>query len=151
MKESNSRLKGFTLMESLVVLLLLSLFLLLPILTVGRLTQRYQNNYFYHQVRRNFTRFQELCIQRRTSGSVRFNEENIQFYVGDRVDELSIAIPKEIKVTVFRGNNQVSEVRYSALGNNSGFFNIEFQDSFRDARIIYRFQLLRGKIHVEEI
>ena len=147
-----NKLRSFTLLESMIVVMLISLFILMPTLQSRHLVQRYQNTFFYTQINQNIAKLQELSIQRRTAGRMVNLGEKIVFYSGtQRESAMDVQVPVQIQVAfTARGENaqEIREIAFNHLGNNSSFPRIYFRDAFQNRTIVYVFQLYRGKFHV---
>jgi len=148
----SNKFRAFTLLESLVVILLTTSFILLPVLQTKGLAKRFENNDFYTQINENLPKLQELCIQRRAEGKVINQGKSIVFSVKGQIEEsLTIIVPDDIRVWfTASGDNGalIEEITFNKLGNNSSFPRIYFEDRYQSRTIIYVFQLYRGKFHV---
>lgn len=68
--------EGFTLIETLIVLLVSSLLLLMPTLSLGRLIEDLEINLFFHELTSNLTLMQNQAIMGGHGTKVRFYGEN---------------------------------------------------------------------------
>lgn len=142
-RSKSTDLCAFTLIETLVVLLCCSLFLLLPVLSIQSWQKRIEVQQFLSSFEKNILFTQQMAIVNSMDTLLFLDEEKqeIFFYSTKQVaDKTKLIIPGVLKVS---GPKQI--VFKKATGNNGNLSKFIFNWQSGKQRIEYQFQLGSGR------
>ncbi|MDH6365553.1 competence protein ComGD [Enterococcus sp. PF1-24] len=140
---------GFTLLESLLVLMVASLFLLIPTLSLEKWQQTSGERLFFARFEKRMAATQQAAIVRQKTRQMMYHPEDatISFSgIGDNKAGIALVIPDAM---VYNG---VKEIRFKAIsGNYSGMVKLKFTIPEKEMAIHYQFMLGSGKYTKEII
>lgn len=142
------RNKGFTLLESLVVLVIVSIFLLVPTLSIGSLQKQTEEALFFARFERYIAATQQAAIARQTQTRMLYYDTYFRF-VGYAYNsgQIDLAIPESIQC-----KERPKSVVFSAIsGNYSDLRLVHFVLPEKQMEIKYQFQMGSGKYTKEII
>lgn len=134
--------KGFTLPESLVVLMIIGFFTFLPLLSFHRWQQSVEVQLFFDSFEKMVQTAQHMAISQHRVVQVTIKEREVGYFMYDGgTVQRSIEIPKQLEATttsrvlVFPGIS----------GNYSGLDKVTFQWAERSQVTEYQFQMGSGR------
>lgn len=143
-------LSAFTLIESLLVLLICCLFLLIPTLTISGWQRQVETEQFLNQFEKQVEAIQQTAI-------IRGKRTNIDYYANERQFVFSftegVQTHYDAKLTVpetLVSKGAIKVFFEANTGNNSELKQITFVWNERKLRIVYQFQLGSGKFVKKE-
>lgn len=142
--------QGFTLFEMLLVLFVVTSFVLLPTLAIGKWHSKLTQNFSFYRIEKSLLHFQQLAITQRTRSSVYLSEETqelIFMIANDPKAKKIVSLPEDIQLE----NDSYTIYFNSGTGNISiskspgSFSNIIFKRLSTNEQIIYQFMLGSGR------
>lgn len=144
MKKINKKSKysGFTLLESLIVLLVCTVFTLLPILSLADYQQVIENEQFIESFEKNLLYTQQMAIVMNKDTQIIFNEQTQVFhYIIEESKEIILKeVPTQIKA---KGPSKI--VFKQGSGNNGNLSKYTFENQLKKQVIEFQFQLGSGR------
>ncbi len=142
------RHSAFTLLESLLVLTVVSLFIMVPTMLIKKTTQTMATIYFFDQLEKSILTCQQVAIvSGRYTEALLYSpsQPEIVFWLNPSERLETLTIPETLRVPrAWRG------VKFSGgTGNTNLYQNIDFIWDEKKQKITYRF--LIGKGHYEKI
>lgn len=137
----NHRMQGFTLLESLLVLLVSSFFLMLPTLAIREWQQIVKIEGFFHSLEKNILLTQQMAVVQTIDTVILFSEEKqtMEFRTQGGVGK-KLTVPKAIQG---RGTKKV--LFKKTTGNNGILGKYEFDWPEKSQKIVFQFQMGSGK------
>lgn len=136
-----NKLLGYTLIESLIVLLVISIFATLPVVVLPRLKEKLEVYQFLNQFEKYTLLTQQVAIlSNQFTGISRAadNQNQIVFSL-EYEKNIILTLPKELRVSSFRSKNF-----YKNTGNIDRLENIRFTWKTENKWIDYTFLLGKG-------
>lgn len=137
------KIRGFTLLESLTVLLIITLFTLLPVLSFYHWQQRMEVELFFDSFETMIQSAQHLAITRQRVVKMTIGEEEIGYQMMENNTTLQrmIEIPEQLQLTTTS-----TQLDFPGIsGNYSGLAKVTFDWPHQNQRVIYQFQLGSGR------
>lgn len=135
--------KGFTLIESLLVLFICSIFLMFPTLAIKKWQEVLIVEQFLTSVEKNILFTQQMSVVEQIDTKIFFSEEAqfIEFDIqGDRQENRKLVLPRNLL-----GRGPKKNIFKSISGNNSRLEKYEFDWQDKKQRIVFQFQMGSGK------
>ncbi|WP_094244018.1 competence type IV pilus minor pilin ComGD [Tetragenococcus halophilus] len=130
--------QAFTLIESLLVLLVVTLFIALPSIVIKDTKETLDVIHFFDHFEKNILATQQAAItsNKKTKMIQKDNTQQYYFYT-DTIEKLDL--PKDL-----RASRSKTLYFNSGSGNNSSLQNIHFYWDKNEQQITYRFLFVRG-------
>ncbi|MGV3085004.1 competence type IV pilus minor pilin ComGD [Enterococcus dispar] len=131
---------AFTIAESLVTLVVITIFLLIPTLTLQPFIAQMKVELFLAQFEQNFLLLQQTAITQQTTTTLKLNrpEHVLQFEISEQKNYPDLPIPIAVSCTM----PQTIVINKSS-GNYSGMESVTFK--WEKKKITYQFQLGSGR------
>lgn len=139
-----NNMKGFTLIESLLVIFICTMFLLLPTLAVNKWRQVLEVNQFLSSFEKQLLYTQQMAVIHSIDTQILFLEERqeLNFFT---TEETSLKVPQDLQAT---GPSKI--VFKSSSGNNGKLSKYSFSWTEKKQIIEFQFQLGSGR-YVKQI
>lgn len=140
------RRAGYTLIELLLVLFVVTSFVLLPTLAIDSWQTKLNRNLFYDRVEKNILHTQQLAITTMKSSKIQTyrKEQIIEFDVaGEPSSRKTLKLPSGVSLKM---NN--CTIRFNGVTGNMGSFNSGNKLVFQDqelGQVTYQFQMGSGR------
>ncbi|MDR0921948.1 MAG: type II secretion system GspH family protein [Lactobacillales bacterium] len=146
MKMRNSR--GYTLLETLIVLFVVSSFLFLPSLALDKFQQTQENQQFYGSFEKHVISAQELAITSVQECTIKLteNQRKICFDFGmGKETRWQLTLPKNVVLDSSKGT-----IGFTISGSTKEIGNVVFMDKLSNKHVKYQFELGSGKYRKTE-
>jgi len=137
---------GFTMVESLIVLVVIVLFAQLSIVSIGKFYQRVEKNLFFDQLKTDIYYAKARAINEKSSMIFEFFPQLNKYEVYMYQDEQRIVREFPDKVRIKRTNLQ--RIYFRETGTMSSFGTVTFDYDGKEIKLI--FNIGQGRFYVEE-
>lgn len=142
--------KGFTLIESLIALIVVTAFVLLPSLSLAEWQRNIEEKIFFQRFERLITATQQAAITQNSPTKITEDVAQTEFYFWHKnMDKGSLEVQKVLtipeSVIPKAGVSTKGMLFKEATGNNTDMLKFSFQLSGQSTMITYQFQLGSGK------
>lgn len=138
----HKKMPAFTLAESLVVLVVITSFLLIPVLILRPAEEKVKVEIFLAQFEQNFLLLQQTAIAQQVGTTLEINREEqlLHFKISEHKSYPDLQIPTELSYKM------PDSITISATtGNYSGMDTVTFEWENRNQRIEYVYQMGSGR------
>ncbi|WP_265456264.1 competence type IV pilus minor pilin ComGD [Enterococcus sp. HY326] len=142
--------KGFTLIESLIALLVVTAFVLLPSLSLAEWQRNVEEKIFFQRFERLITATQQAAITQNSLTKITEDKDQTEFYFWMKnMDKGTLGVQKVLtipkSVVPKAGVSTKGMMFKEGTGNNTDMLKFSFRLAGRSTEITYQFQLGSGK------
>ena len=140
--------KGFTLIETMIMLTVILVLLSIAVLPFPKLAANFEKEQFLNQLQADLFFAQSYAIAKQETVEVRFIHKEDRYTIRSRTATANFLVQRNIPDTIRYIDGSLATLSFLQNGNTNSFGTVHFK--YRDQYISLIFQIGKGRFYVKE-